>query len=76
MKNYSYLLNLEVKNNVSRRQKMYLEPLLINHLAGVECTHGVYLHYCLEGIEGEWDSRAEEISSSICQKQIQNLSQN
>lgn len=33
--------------------KMYLKPLLINHFAGVECTHGVYLQDSFEGIEGQ-----------------------
>lgn len=54
---------------------LYLEPLLINHLAGVECTHSVYIHHCLEGIEGERGSRAEEVSSSVCQKQHSDFNQ-
>ena len=48
---------------------LYLEPFLINHLAGVEGTHSVNLHDCLEGVEGKCRGWAEEVSSSICQTQ-------
>lgn len=56
-----------MKENQYVKNILYLEPFLIDHLAGVECTHGIYLHYCPEGIEGEGASWAEEVSSSICQ---------
>lgn len=48
--------------------RTYLEPFLIDHLAGVECTHRVYLHHCLEGVEGERRGWAEEVPCSICPK--------
>lgn len=63
---------MDVRTILSHRwteDELYLEPLVINHFAGVECTHSVNLHNCLEGIEGECGSRAEEVSSSICQTQ-------
>lgn len=48
---------------------LYLEPFFINNFAGVECAHSVDLHNRFEGIEGQSGGRAEEVSSSICQKQ-------
>lgn len=42
-----------------------LEPLLVDHLAGVEGAHGVNLHHRLEGIEGECCCRAQEVASSV-----------
>lgn len=66
-------VNIERKSVhvIHMKNVLYLEPFLIDHLAGVECTHGIYLHYCPEGVEGEGGSWAEEVSSSICQKQHQ-----
>lgn len=63
---------MDVRAIPSERQseeELYLEPLVINHFAGVECAHSVNLHNCLEGIEGKCASRAEEVSSSIYQTQ-------
>lgn len=64
---------MDLRHIVSHRQKTYVEPLLINHFAGVEGTHGVDLHHGLEGVEGERAGRAQEVSSSICQQQTEGI---
>ena len=48
-----------------------LEPLLVDHFAGIEGAHGVDLHHCLEGIEGECRCWAQEVASSIFFEKIQ-----
>ena len=48
-----------------------LEPLLVDHFAGIEGAHGVNLHHSFEGVEGEGRCWAQEVASCIFFEVIQ-----